>query len=244
MLNRPLLLKLFIVYLILDPFIRTMIISIEKDFSIMMVISKTLSLSKVDIFNYWFLNPLSGILLWFVNLPMLFGYFILQVYSIYFHVNYDSYSWPYLSQTPALSAYVLLSINCLILIYLLLPSSIEIFKNKALRWWERASRFSIDEACKIEVGNMHLDAHIVDLSFSGASIIVDQVFKVSDEFTLLFKVANKDYTQNSTVVRFIKEVDGNYNYGIKFNTNTSSQKFKLKLLMVKIIIFNLYPKYR
>ena len=123
MLRRPLLLKLFALFLFIDPILRVLFISMEREFPVLTVIQKTFELGAFDFFNFWFLFPISGFLVLSVKMYSYLFFIGIQFYSLYFHLNYEPYSWPYLSVAPSVTAYLLLAINLFIVIYLMLPRS-------------------------------------------------------------------------------------------------------------------------
>ena len=113
MLKRPLILKLFALFLFLDPLLRVVFLSIEKEFDFTVVLMKTLNLPIIDVFNFWFLFPISGLLILGVKNYTYIFFIVIQFYSLYFHINYTPYNWPYLSETPSVNSYILLIINML-----------------------------------------------------------------------------------------------------------------------------------
>jgi hypothetical protein len=220
-----------------------MLISIEKDFSFWAVINKALTLPLKDFFDYWILAPLSGVLLWFVNLPSLVIYIFAQIYSIYFHINYESYAWPYLSQTPSLSAYFLLGINITIMIYLILPGTVKIFTKRELRWWERGGRFSINTPCFIFINDQMIRAVLKDISYSGASIVTEVPINTNLPLSIDVEVLNKNYLLEGSIVRSITALQENV-YGVRFNFQSFIQRLSLRIVIFKIGLYGSYARYR
>lgn len=220
-------------------------ISIEANFSFSEVFFKVFELPMSDFFNFMFLFPISGILLLFTNLFSYILFFIVQAYSLYFHINYESFSWPYLSETPSASAYVLLSLNIMMIIYFLYPRSREIFFNKDLRWWERASRYTINEKCDVITSAGNFGGTISDLSYGGALIRSNKNFAihVGDNCEISSEVAGRKIQLKGKATRVIRENDALL-FGVRFEFNSLLEKYRLRILMFAIGNQGLYEKYR
>lgn len=245
MLKRPLILKLFALFMCIDPIIRLFLISIERDFSIGEVFTKTMSLTGFDFFNFWILFPVSALLLIAVRTQTYVLFLLLQFYSFYFHFNYESYAWPYLSKTPTATAYILLAINLFIVLYILMPRSREVFFDRSMRWWERGSRYSINEPCFVTFLDDNIHGQVLDLSFGGALLKLDQHIDAGSLVTLDFDILGKNLSLNAQVVRLIKNPDtGEIHFGLKFLFQDFLQKIELKMLMFNISLVGNYEKYR
>lgn len=243
MLKRPLLLKLFALFLLIDPVLRVAFIAIEREFSFLEVLNKTLSLPPLDIFNFWLLFPISGILLLGIKSWSYIVFISIQLYSFYFHINYEPFSWPYLSKTPSATAYLLLMINFLMVLYLLLPRTREVFFNKELRWWERGARYTINEPCFCSLIDKEIHGKVVDLSHGGALLTLDSEINKGDIVDLDFEILNQKVQITSQVIRRVLKNDKVY-YGTQFKFSGFYQKLKLKFLMLSISKISNYEKYR
>lgn len=244
MLKRPLILKLFALYLFLDPLLRVVFLSIEKEFDFTVVLMKTLNLPLIDVFNFWFLFPISGLLILGVKNYTYILFIIIQFYSLYFHINYQQYSWPYLSKTPSVNAYALLVINMFMVAYLLMPRPREIFFKKELRWWERGSRYTIEEPCFVKVLDKEVHGKVCDISFGGALLTLDEPIEPGSIVKLDFEILEKNLSLNGQIVREVKMENGETRFGIQFLFESSWQKFQLRLMMMSIAKLSAYEKYR
>ena len=243
MLKRPLLLKLFALFLFIDPLLRIIFISIEREFSVATVVSKTFALGPLDMFNFWFLFPICGVLVLSVKVYSYLLFIIIQFYSLYFHLNYEPFAWPYLSKTPSIMSYLLLTINLFIMIYLLFPRSRELFFDKNLRWWERGSRYTINEPCFIFVGDKEVNGKVVDLSHGGALLDIHSEIEEGQSIKLNFDITNTNISLNANIKRkVIKE--GKVLYGVQFDFDSFLTKLQLKFLMISIAKLSNYEKYR
>lgn len=233
MFKRPLLVKLFGSYLILEPLIRLILMSIEKDFTILQIFKHTIVLSPVDIFKFWFLFPLSGILLLSYKFYAYIIFMLLQLYSLFFHLNYEEYTWPYLSKYPSTAALVLLTINIFITVYLLFPDSREPFVNRKLRWWETPSRVLINLKSLIMSEGVESQMMIKDISQSGASIMMDRELMNDLIIKVKFSINSQDFDLDAKVVRLIdhEEETNQFFYGVNFQNMNYFTRLKLQVLL-------------
>lgn len=244
MLKRPLILKLFAFFLLIDPILRISFISIESEFPFWVVLHKsTFALGFRDFFNFWFLFPLSGFLLLGVKFYSYIAFILVQLYSLFFHLNYEPFTWPYLSETPSSTAYLLLAINISMVIYLLLPRSREIFFDKNLRWWERGSRYTINEPCFAKTLDREIHGNVCDLSFGGALLKFDEPVEEGTIIELDFDVLGKNVSIKTEVVRIIQSTEG-VRFGTKFVFKNAWAKLRLKFLLFSISKIGNYEKYR
>lgn len=244
MLKRPLILKLFALFLFIEPLLRSAFISIESEFSFQVVIQRSFALSGSDVFNYWLLFPLSGVLILSVKLYSYLAFISIQLYSLFFHLNYEPYSWPYLSESPSMTAYALLCFNVFMMMYLLLPTSREIFFDKSLRWWERASRYTINEPCFVTFLDKEVHGKVMDLSFGGALLQLDDAIESGSVIKIDFDILGKNIPLNGQIVRVIRDDEGKTRYGAQFIFENLWQKLKLRLLMLSIAKVSDYSKHR
>ena len=244
MLRRPLILKLFAIFLLIEPLLRTAFISIESEFEYFTVLQRTIGLSSTDFFNYWFLFPLSGLLLLSVKLYSYFAFIAIQLYSLYFHLNYEPFSWPYLDESPSMTAYTLLCFNVFMMMYLLLPTSREIFFDKNLRWWERASRYTLNEPCFVTYKEQQIHGKVIDISFGGALLQLDDVLESGSKIRIDFDILGKNVPVDAEIVRVFKGDNESRRYGAQFIFANFWEKIRLRLLMISVSKVEDYEKYR
>lgn len=243
MVKKPLILKLLALYLILDPVLRAAVISIETEFSFFHVIAKTFSLDAMNVFNFWALFPLSGVLILTVN-PLSYGFYIAtQIYALFMHWNYTPYDWPYLAPTPFVTAYVLLFVNIFFVIYLLMPGSRVFFFDKNLRWWERGSRFLVNEPCFVTYMDKEIHGKVKDLAKNGALLASDEPLSLGDIVQVEFDILDRKLSMGAQVVREA-HTDGVRDYGVQFLFNGTWDKAKLRFLMLMVLLSGDYEKLR
>jgi hypothetical protein len=242
--KRPLLLKLYSLLLLLDPIIRLFFISLESEFPLSQVIMKSIDLGPMDLFNYWLLFPLCGIFILSVKTYAYVGFLSLQLYSLYFHLSYEPYAWPYLSPTPSMTAIAILFINLMFFIYLLLPAPRQLFFDKRLRWWESAARFFVNTVCNIKLNGKELEGKLEDISQSGALISTTQDIPINDDVEITFNLLKRDLTIKGRVVRSIENDENLNKYGVSFHLFSFPEKVKMKLLVFDIARSGLYGQKR
>lgn len=242
MFKRPLLIKLFGSYLIIEPLIRLILMSIEKDFTILQIFKHTILLSPIDIFKFWFLFPLSGILLLSYKFYAYVLFMFLQLYSLFFHLNYEEFTWPYLSKYPSAAPLMLLTINIFITIYLLFPRTREPFVNRKLRWWETPSRILVNLNAEVIDENLQRDLITIrDISQTGASLKTHKKYETDKIVKVKFDIEKNLFELDAKIVRQIDQSteDNSFFYGVTFVNTGYINHIKLQ-----IFLFNLSRKVR
>ena len=104
-----------------------------------------------NILDFWFIFPLAGLVLLSVKAwayPIFVG---VQIYSIYNHLFYEKFTWPYVSERPFIGPLLLMSINFVIIIYFALPHVRRPFFDRRMRWWEARPRYGSDIPCFVSL---------------------------------------------------------------------------------------------
>jgi hypothetical protein len=242
--RKPLLLRIFSTLLILEPVIKIILLSVQTEFHPMHIASRGLSLDAIGLFNFWLLFPLAGVLLIKLNPYTFIAYFVVQIYSLIFHLSYESYTWPYLSELPHLSSVLLLSINIILTLYILLPKTRELFFNQNLRWWERGSRFSVDRPCFVFADGNELKGHLDNISHSGALISCSEKLPMETTVDLEFELLDEPFKLKAKIVREVYNTQLTTGHGVQFEFPNALSALKLKIILFKIEGLGLLPKYR
>ncbi len=173
MTRRPLVFIVLGILLLLEPFLRIITFSISLNISIYEVFKKALILEGLrEIFDFWFLFPLSGLALLSVQK---FGYRVfmgLQIYSIITHISYSKYTSPYSEEFSNTIFMIFLSINILIIFYFLFPDVRRPFFDESIQWWKRRPRFKYRMPCTLTINNPDkiIDTEILSISHSGCFV--------------------------------------------------------------------------
>lgn len=200
----------------------------------MVILSNIAQLDRAQsIFEFWFLFPIAGVALLFINRITYIIFFMVQVYSAYFILNYIPYTWPFVAATPHLYTLCMLAFNIFIMIYLLLPSIRVAFFSRDARWWQNATRYTSSMPCRITFGNVQDVANwrIVNISRSGAFIEGPKDIRNFGTITLDFDFFEKDLQlslQSKVVDKHI--IDGVEGYGVQFQFDSIWDQIKVHTL--------------
>lgn len=183
--------------------------------------------------EFWLLFPLAGMALWSVKK---WGYplFVsIQVYSVWQHLTYDSYTWPYVTKNPHFFSLIILSFNVMVILYFLLPDVRRPFFDKEMRWWEHRMRYNLPIPACFTKGDPDkiFDAEILNISHSGAFMAYNSWnIEVGDLIRVVVSYAGESLELESHVVsrHKFRDTEG---VGIKFNY----QNIWEKLAMARII---------
>lgn len=172
--NRPLLFVILGLFHLLEPLLKLSTFKLMTGFPLETILSNIRHgpYGLYGFFEFWLLFPLGGIALLGVkrwSYPMFVG---VQIYSLYSHISYQRFSWPYYSEIPHTASLLILFVNALIIMYFLLPEVRRPFFERDLRWWEHRERFNlaIPISFTFKDPNVVKDAHILNISLSGAFI--------------------------------------------------------------------------
>lgn len=171
--NRPLLFILIAFWHILEPVIKIAYFKATTPFALGQILDNITHISTAkELFEFWFLFPIGGLALIGVkrwSYPVFVG---VQAYSIWSHLTYQKFTWPYVSEVPFFSSLILLMVNVCIIIYFALPDVRRPFFDRKLRWWETPARIVMRIPCTISIENPeHLhDCEILNISRTGAFI--------------------------------------------------------------------------
>jgi c-di-GMP-binding flagellar brake protein YcgR len=129
---------------------------------------------------------------------------------------------------------------------MLLPDTRKPFFDRRLRWWERASRFSIKEPCYYIFEGELYKAQLIDLSETGVLLSLQENKLTQGNFIKMdFKLLNEDYEINGEVVRKLNGKESeNHLFGIQFKFDNIFQRYKMKFLHYSIKKSQKYPIYR
>ena len=235
--NRPLLFILLGIIHILEPAFKILYFKASTGFPIGDIVENITHVSGVRaIFEFWFLFPIAGIALLGVKK---WGYPVfvsVQAYSIFSHLNYESYTWPYVSSTPQWPSLAILSCNIAMILYFLLPEIRKPFFDKEMRWWEHRERYSLRIPCSfssIRINTLQ-DAEILNISHSGAFVAFDiNSANVGDALTinLSFMDENISITANVVSKHTFEEAEG---FGVMFDYETIWEQMHMNRIIKKV----------
>ena len=102
-----------------------------------------------------------------------------------------------------------------------------------------------NEKCSFIVDDTEYTGRVCNFSFGGALVDIDNLdnLPVGSNVSLVFRVAKKELSLNSSIVRLVS-INNNIQYGVKFNFENRLQKYRIKILMFAIGNYGYYGKYR
>lgn len=217
--HRPLIFILIAVAHLIEPLIKISYFKVTTPFSFATIISNISQIhTPREIFEFWFLFPIGGLALLGVkkwSYPVFVG---VQVYSIWSHLSYEQYTWPYVSEVPFASSLILLFMNVLVMIYFALPDVRKPFFDRSIRWWETRTRYDLSlpiTFCLTSSSNL-IDGEILNISQTGVFIKHNGVYDV--DTTVRMNISYKEYSITlDGVIKSHHATNGNRGIGVKFD---------------------------
>ncbi len=212
--------------LLLEPLIKIFYFKYNTGFSFDTVFTTILSLDDpLKIFEFWFLFPIAGIALFRSSAYSLFIFCGVYFYSMYNFFTYEKFSWPYVQETPHLSANLLLLFNSALLIYFLIPENLKPFSNKTKMAFRKNERMSTMFDSILKSDKTHLAATVVNISSSGVMISVQEELSKNRYMELIVGSS----AIKCELVREVNSLKSNvFNYGLKFVFRDKEEKRYLK----------------
>jgi hypothetical protein len=234
--HKPLIFILIALFHIVEPLIKITYFKLTTPFSFSTIVSNIAQISTArEIFEFWFLFPIAGLALIGVkrwSYPVFVG---AQLYSIYSHLTYEQYTWPYVSQVPFISSLVLLFINALVIIYFALPDVRKPFFDRSVRWWETRTRYNMQLPLTFNfTGKKDLiDSHILNISQTGAFINYKGVAEIGS--TVQVNLSYKDYNLSiEGEVRAQHTFMGERGIGVHFHFNNIWENLFVRRMVKEI----------
>ncbi len=191
--KKPLIFIVLGILLLLEPIFKILYFKASTDFPFDAIFRNVFSMEGFkNIFDFWILFPLGGIALLNINRLTYAIFFFVQIYSIYSSLTYEPFTWPYVNATPHFFSMTMLVFNIMTMLYFLLPSVRTPFFNKRSRWWESATRYSINLPCIINIIDVCElpNCEILNISKTGALIYGPK--EIFDENYVDLKLSSSD----------------------------------------------------
>ncbi|MCO4753938.1 MAG: PilZ domain-containing protein [Bacteriovoracaceae bacterium] len=222
-------------FLLLEPIIKTIYLKIHTSFSFETVMGIVLSIeSPVKVFEYWLLFPLAGFALARTAWWSLFVFLGTHVYSLYAHIFYDEFSWPYVQKSPHISSNLLLFLNTALLLYFLIPENRKPFIRKTKEIFRGSERRSLNQMACIKVGERQFDAELRDISETGVLITSLESLELDECVEVLLDTPSGYRWINAVVVRSVGS-DGRFkSFGLRFSFKKRSQRKSVRSIIREI----------
>lgn len=235
--NRPLIFIFLSLLHLVEPLIKIFYFKAQTGFSYSLIMENIVQIDGAkSFFDFWLLFPLAGIALISVrkwSYPIFVG---VQAYSIWNHLFYTSYTWPYVAKNPHLFSLLILSVNVMIMLYFMLPDVRRPFFDKDIRWWEHRVRYNLSFPISFSKGdpNKLYDADVLNISLSGAFLNYQgHHISVGDLIRVICVYEGESAIVNAEVVSRHQYL-GVEGLGIKFSYQNIWENLNMRKVMKKV----------
>ena len=235
--NKPLLFIILGIIHLVEPIFKLLYFKATTHFPMHLIIENISQMSGArEVFEFWFLFPIGGIALLGIKKWSYSIFVSVQAYSIFTHLNYESYTWPYVSSTPQWPSLVILACNLAMILYFLLPEIRKPFFDKDMRWWEHRERYTLRVPCSFSSNqnNSLQDAEILNISLSGAFVSMKQnSFNNGDPIVINLSYIEENISLKGRVVS-THSFDTKNGIGVMFEYETIWEQLHMAKVIKKI----------
>lgn len=229
--NKPLVFTLLSILCLIEPLFKLAYFKVTTHFDFIVIFSNLMARNSLrDIFDFWIVFPLAGILLIRIRKWTYFAFMSLLIYIVYGILSYEKYTWPYYSDSPFFYHYAIVFSSLGVFIYFLMPRVREPFFNNRVRWWETKARYPVNIECGLKNESLALVSEILNLSLTGAFIKEDARVKVGDKLNIDFTYLG---TQVSLPIEIVSQhkVGAHEGFGVKFNYKSFRQNVQISKII-------------
>lgn len=229
--NKPLVFTIISLLCLIEPMIKILYFKAITHFDFVVIMTNLMTRDSFrDVFDFWLVYPLAGLLLIRLRKWTYFAFMSLLVYIVYNIMTYEKYTWPYNSDSPFMYHYAVVSMSVMVFMAFLLPGVREPFFDRRVRWWEPKTRYDVGINCSLKNESVIFNSEIINISMSGAFLKDSSYFKVGDKLELEFNFMGKEVSLPIIVIHK-HNIHGRNGYGVKFNFKS----FRQNVLMARII---------
>ena len=229
--NKPLFFSMISILCIIEPLIKVLYFKAITHFDFMVIMSNLVARDSFrDVFDFWLVYPLAGLLLLKLRKWTYFAFMTLLAYIVYNITTYEKYTWPYNSDSPFMYHYLVVIMAVMLFMVFLLPGVWEPFFDRRVRWWEPKVRYPAGINCALKNENLIFASEIINISLTGAFLKESSYFRVGDKLDLEFSFLGKEVCLPVTVVHK-HSLAGRHGYGVQF----TFKSFKQNVLIARII---------
>lgn len=230
--NKPFIFTVLSILCLIEPIIKVLYFKAITHFDFFVILANLRTRNSfVEIFDFWLVFPIAGILLLKLRKWTYFAFMSVLTYVLYKITTYEEYTWPYNSDSPFMYNYVVAFLSLAAFAYLLLPKARQPFFDRKVRWWEPKTRYNVRFACKLHSQTLSFNGEILNISESGAFIKETPYLKLGDRFDLEFYFMGQRMQIPAEVIHHRSTGVSEPGLGIKFVFSSLAQKFRL----IKII---------
>lgn len=218
------------ILMLIEPILKILYFKITTDFAWADIFSNIMAVRPLySLFEFWFLFPIGGLALLGRNLWSFASFVILVIIYIFRHLFYESYTWPYASDSPHFSSIALVIFSILVIIYFLMPEGRKDLLNRSGSFLRKHPRHAFTQKCHIELesGENIQNCNFIDLSMGGGLLKTPTPLFVGDKIKIFVK---EDFILYAFVVRH-----ANFNNiisnGLEFEFTSLGNKQALKNLI-------------
>ena len=229
--NKPLIFTVISLLCLVEPLIKILYFKAITNFDFVVIFANLMTRDSFkDVFDFWLVYPIAGILLLKLRKWSYFTFMGLLVYIVYNILSYEKYTWPFNSDSPFLYHYAVVSLSTMVFMAFLLPAVREPFFDRRIRWWEPKVRYNVGINCTLKNQMLIFPSEILNISMSGAFLKDSTYFKVGDKLEMEFSFMGNQINLPVEVVHK-HTIHGRHGYGVKFNFRS----FRQNLLVAKLI---------
>jgi hypothetical protein len=236
--SKPLLYKVIPVFFIAEPLFKLFAFKINTGFSWETILYNIGSRTgPVDIFDFWVMFPLAGIIILKINKWTYYLFNLNLVYIIYRLMTFQEMDWPYYSKNPFLYNYVVVLISILIITMTQFPYLRILFFNPRLRWWETEKRYYTDIDVNILIGEKLINGKMENISLSGAYVRLKEKEVPNIENRNVNKLVfhmNQDEFKLGAEISRSEELENELGLGLKFLNIGFFEKMRLFKIIKKL----------
>lgn len=232
--HKPLIFKILMTLLFVEPLIKLLYFKASTQFDFSTIIENVMARNAPrDIFDFWLVFPLAGLMLVKIRKWSYFGFLFLLGYLVMSIATYEQYTWPYNSDRPLAYHYFVIAFSLAAFAYFLMPQVRAPFFIRRLRWWENKTRYKSHIPAKVSGSKKTFQTEILNISETGAFLADSEFLNPGDELEIEFKA--NGLTMELPIKVVGKHNSGNqYGYGVQFFPRTITQKFHLIRLIREI----------
>jgi hypothetical protein len=232
--NKPLIFTVISILCFIEPLIKVLYFKATTHFDFVVILSNLLARDSFrDVFDFWLVYPLAGLLLWRLRKLTYFAFMSILVYIVYSILSYEEYTWPYNSDSPFVYDYVVVVMAVAVFVTFLFPKVREPFFDRRVRWWEPKTRYSVNINCQLKNDQLIFPSRILNISLTGAFLKDSNYFRPGDKLNLEFDFLGSEISLPVEVVDK-HVIKGQLGYGVKFAFKSFRQNLQISRI-IKVI---------
>jgi hypothetical protein len=229
--NKPFIFTIISLLCLVEPVIKILYFKAITHFDFVVIMSNLMARDSFrDVFDFWLVYPLAGMLLWRIRKVTYFAFMSLLIYIVYNILTYEKYTWPFNSDSPFIYHYIVVVMSIMVFITFLFPKVREPFFDRRVRWWESKTRYQVNIACHLKNEHLVFPSEILNISGTGAFLKDSAYFNYGDKLNLEFDFLGTQITLPVEVINR-HTVKGQNGYGVKFNFKSFRQNVQVSKII-------------